>query len=276
MVCEVCFHHCNLEEGQVGLCHARRCIGNEVKCISYGKLTAIALDPIEKKPLARFHPGSRILSVGSFGCNLKCPFCQNHEIAQISAEEAEKEYVSPKMLCELALKYRASGNIGVAYTYNEPLTFWEYIRDSGALIHENGMVNVLVTNGTAEPEILENILPYMDAMNIDLKSINPKCYADTLGGSLQQTKDFIRMAAARTHVELTTLIVPGMNDSDEEMEEMVSFIASLPGGEEIPYHISRFFPRYHMTEAPATDINLIYHLAELARNRLKYVYTGNC
>ena len=218
-ICRVCFHHCALEEGQTGLCGARRCVDGTVQGISYGQLTAIALDPIEKKPLAEFHPGSSILSVGSYGCNLCCPFCQNHEIAH-PCEQIDAQYMSPEKLCVLACRYRERGNIGVAYTYNEPLTFWEYVRDTGKLVHENGMYNVLVSNGTAEPEIVEKILPYIDAMNIDLKSFRSETYEKTLGGSLEVTKAFITQSLDACHVELTTLIVPGLNDSDQEMEEM--------------------------------------------------------
>ena len=276
-ICRVCFHHCALEEGQTGLCGARRCINGSVQGIGYGQLTAIALDPIEKKPLAEFHPGSSILSVGSYGCNLCCPFCQNHEIAHPCGAIKMQE-VSPQELCDLAFKCRARGNVGVAYTYNEPLTCWEYIRDTGKLVHENGMYNVLVSNGTAEPEILETILPYIDAMNIDLKSFCSKTYEKILCGSLEVTKSFIEHSLAACHVELTTLIVPGMNDSDQEMEEMSAWIASLMGGRgiDIPYHISRFFPRYQMENIPPTDMTQLRHLVEIAGKHLHHVYMGNC
>lgn len=276
-ICSVCFHYCALEEGQTGLCGARRCVDGTVQGISYGQLTAIALDPIEKKPLAEFHPGSSILSAGSYGCNLFCPFCQNHEIAH-PCEQIDAQYMSPEKLCALACRYRERGNIGVAYTYNEPLIFWEYVRDTGKLVHENGMYNVLVSNGTAEPGILEKILPCIDAMNIDLKSFCSETYEKTLGGSLEVTKAFITQSLEACHVELTTLIVPGLNDSDQEMEEMSAWIASLMGGrgKDIPYHISRFFPRYHMEKAEPTDIGKIMHLAEIARKHLHHVYMGNC
>ena len=276
-ICSVCFHYCALEEGQTGLCGARRCVDGTVQGISYGQLTAIALDPIEKKPLAEFHPGSSILSAGSYGCNLFCPFCQNHEIAH-PCEQIDAQYMSPEKLCALACRYRERGNIGVAYTYNEPLIFWEYVRDTGKLVHENGMYNVLVSNGTAEPEIVEKILPYIDAMNIDLKSFRSETYEKTLGGSLEVTKAFITQSLDACHVELTTLIVPGLNDSDQEMEEMSAWIASLMGGRgiDIPYHISRFFPRYQMENAAPTDMDKLMHLAEIARKHLHHVYMGNC
>ena len=183
--CDVCFHKCRLSEGQTGICRARKNEGGHIKCINYGILTSIALDPIEKKPLARFHPGSLVLSVGSYGCNLRCPFCQNYEIAQagmesdnrviagsisLSDRELDTKVIMPDKLCELAEYYVPRGNIGLAYTYNEPLTFWEYIVDTGKLIHQKDMVNVLLSNGHADIHVLERVLPYIDAMNIDLKS----------------------------------------------------------------------------------------------------------
>ena len=235
------------------------------------------MDPIEKKPLNRFCPGSYIISVGSFGCNLSCPFCQNHEISwpeDRERMERKAEYLSPEALAELALKYRSQGNIGVAFTYNEPLVGYEFVRDTARLVNENGMKNVLVTNGTASLEVLEEIMPYIDAMNIDLKGFTDRYYTEVLGGSRKMTMDFIEEAVRHCHVELTTLIVPGENDSEDEILKMAEWIAGL--SEEIPLHISRFFPRFNMTDRAATDVSLVYRLAEAARKRLKYVYTGNC
>ncbi|MBR5755527.1 MAG: radical SAM protein, partial [Erysipelotrichaceae bacterium] len=171
-VCEVCFHHCHLEEGQKGLCGARICSGGKVVSYNYGKLTSLALDPIEKKPLRRFHPGSRILSIGSFGCNLRCPFCQNYEISWSAGalrDFEDADIVTPEELLETGIRLKDRGNIGIAFTYNEPLIGYEYVRDTAKLFKENGMKTVLVTNGTAELKILEELIPFIDAMNIDLK-----------------------------------------------------------------------------------------------------------
>ncbi len=279
MKCEVCFRHCDLEPGQLGYCRARRNVSGEIKPENYGVITSIALDPIEKKPLNRFFTGSCILSLGSYGCNLRCPFCQNYEISQIGDGDEVREFsrVSPERILEIALAERKNGNIGVAYTYNEPLTSYEFVRDTAKLIHENGMKNVLVSNGTAELKILREILPYIDAMNIDLKSFSEKTYRELLKGDLQQTKDFIEEASAECHMEITTLIVPGMNDSDQEMRDITSWIAGLNNGEgrKIPYHISRFFPRFNMTDRRATDVGRIFELAAVAREKLEYVYEGN-
>ena len=280
--CEVCFRHCELKEGQIGFCGARICAGGKVTASNYGRVTSLALDPIEKKPLNRFMPGSYILSVGSYGCNLRCPFCQNHEIswskeAMRYADRAET--VMPEQIAQTASYYRRKGNVGVAFTYNEPLVGYEFVRDTAKLIREVGMVNVLVSNGTAETAVLEEILPYMDAMNIDLKGFTDRYYRDVLGGDRDMVMRFIERAVESCHVELTTLIIPGENDSEEEMRQMCGWIASLKGatpGEEIPLHISRFFPRFHMTDRGPTSVAKVYRLADVAREQLRYVYTGNC
>ena len=283
--CSVCFHHCDIPEGRRGFCGARICSGGEIRPQNYGKITSLALDPVEKKPLRQFYPGSMILSVGSYGCNLRCPFCQNHSIswsaeAMKYAEHAET--ITPEELVNAALRLKSRGNIGIAFTYNEPLIGWEFIRDAGKLAHEAGLKNVLVTNGTAELPILEAIAPHIDAMNIDLKGFTERYYMRRLGGSLYMVKSFIARAVQLCHVELTTLIVPGENDTEDEMRDLSKWVSSLthedgsPIGPDIPLHISRFFPRFHMVDRPPTDVKCIYHLAEIARENLHSVYTGNC
>ena len=283
--CGVCFHHCEIPEGGRGFCGARTCKNGVVIAENYGKITGLALDPIEKKPLRRFHPGSMILSAGSYGCNLRCPFCQNHDIswsAEAMACADRVETVSPEQLVRAALRMKPRRNIGLAFTYNEPLTGWEFVRDAAKLSHEAGLLNVLVTNGTAEPGILEQLAPHIDAMNIDLKGFTERYYARVLGGSLGMVKAFIARAVQLCHVELTTLIVPGENDSEAEMRDLSGWVAGLADeegrviGTEIPLHVSRFFPRFHMIDRPATDVSLVYRLAGTAREKLKYVYTGNC
>ena len=279
--CGVCFRHCRIEEGKLGFCGGRICRDGRVEAYNYGRITSLALDPIEKKPLARFFPGSRILSVGSFGCNLRCPFCQNHEISW--SEQAKRyarsgESLRPEDLVELALETRPRGNIGIAFTYNEPLIGYEFVRDTAKLANANGLRNVMVTNGTAELTVLEELVPYIDAMNIDLKGFGGRYYGKVLGGDLRQVLTFIEAAVKNCHVELTTLIVPCENDSEEEMRELSRWVSRLknPDGEDVPLHISRFFPRFRMRDRDATEVRTVYRLAEIARESLKYVYTGNC
>ena len=278
-VCEVCFRHCEIKEGNLGFCKARTCKDGKVIPYNYGKITSLALDPIEKKPLRRFYPGSRIISIGSFGCNLRCPFCQNNEISwsdEVPLMADQASFLSPEELVKIALKYREYGNIGVAYTYNEPLVGYEYVRDCARLVQEAGMKNVRVSNGTAELPVLEEIVPYIDAMNIDLKGFTDEYYTGLLKGNRRQVMAFIEEAVKHCHVELTTLIIPGENDSTEEMKQMSAWIASLENGRNIPLHVSRFFPCFHMTDREATDVKKVYELAQIARENLKYVYTGNC
>lgn len=274
-VCQVCMHHCALEPGQTGLCRARKNVGGEIICENYGRITSLALDPVEKKPLRDFYPGSMILSVGSYGCNLRCPFCQNHQISMADRASFDVEKVSPKELADMALiwkEQKKAGNIGVAYTYNEPLVGWEFVRDTARLVREYGMRNVLVTNGTASQEVLEELLPWIDAMNIDLKGFCEEYYRK-LGGDLETVKAFITRAAKSCHVELTTLIVPGENDSPEDMEAQAQWIFGLRPT--IPLHITRFFPRHCMRDREPTDIEQLYRLARIAGRYLEKVYVGN-
>ncbi len=271
--CAVCKHHCRLTEGQLGRCRARKNEEGRIVCANYGKITGLMPDPIEKKPLRRFFPGSRILSVGSFGCNLSCPFCQNHEISMAGPEEFQPKEMPPENLAALAKSWEDHGNIGVAYTYNEPLVGYEFVRDTARLVRKLGMKNVLVTNGSASLWVLEELLPYIDAMNIDLKGFTEGYYRK-LGGDLETVKDFIRRAAQGCHVELTTLIVPGENDSEARMEQEARWIASI--SPEIPLHVTRFFPQYRMENRRATEVSVVYRLRDIAGKYLKYVYTGNC
>ena len=283
--CDICFRHCNIEEGKLGFCGARTCRDGKVVQANYGRITSLALDPIEKKPLNRFFPGSLILSAGSYGCNLRCPFCQNYEISW--SEEAwnyakKADVCTPKDLARAAAYYQNQGNIGIAFTYNEPLIGYEFILDTAKLIKKLGMKTVLVTNGTAELNVLEKLAPYIDAMNIDLKGFTDRYYREVLKGDRKMVMDFIARAAQVCHVEVTTLIIPGENDSEEEMDALSSWIAGLTDergeriGQSIPLHISRFFPRFHMQDRRATEVRLVYRLAEVARRNLTYVYTGNC
>lgn len=272
VLCGICPHDCVLNEGQTGFCRARSNRGGEVVADNYGLITSIALDPIEKKPLYRFHPGSRILSAGSYGCNLRCSFCQNYGISMCGSN-ARTVYLSPEELTQKAIELVPEGNIGIAFTYNEPLIGYEYVRDCAKAAKEKGLKIVLVTNGYINEEPLTELLPLVDAMNIDLKAFTEEFYK-RISGCIEPVKKAIETAAKSCHVEVTTLIIPGENDSEEEMRELSQWLASVD--ESMPYHISRFFPRYKMTDKQATPVKTVCSLADIARKKLKYVYEGNC
>ena len=227
-----------------------------------------------------FRPGKMILSVGSYGCNLRCPFCQNSEISwsQKAFEfQNTAEIYTPEEIVQSATELRDRGNIGIAFTYNEPLIGYEFVRDTAKLSKEAGMENVLVTNGTATLKVLEEISPYIDAMNIDLKAFTNRFYKDFIGGDFQMVQDFIKGAAQSCHVELTTLIIPGENDSEQEMRELSGWVAALEkqAGKKIPLHITRFFPRFKLTDKEPTPVSTIFRLVEVAKENLEFVFPGN-
>ena len=232
----------------------------------------LRLDPIEKKPLYKFFPGSRILSVGSYGCNLNCPFCQNHEISMADSSFPTRK-ITPEQLAALAKELIPQKNIGVAFTYNEPFISYEFIRDTSEILHKMNLKSVLVTNGTVCSGALKKILPLIDAMNIDLKGFSQEIY-DKLGGNFETVRKTIEISAQSCHIEITSLIVPTMNDSAEEMNKEAAWIAQI--SENIPLHISRFFPRYKITNIAPTPIKKIYELVEVAKRHLNFVYAGNC
>ena len=283
--CRVCFRRCNIQEGRTGFCGARICREGKIIPLHYGRISSLALDPIEKKPLRHFMPGSMILSAGSYGCNLRCPFCQNSSISW--SEEAQTRsrggrIMSPEELAALAAALIPRGNIGVAFTYNEPLINYEFVRDTSILLHQHGLKSVMVTNGTASDGVLEELKGLVDAMNIDLKGFTDRYYRKILKGDLQMCKNFIEKAVGMCHVELTTLIVTDENDSEEEIRNLSQWIAGLSNetgrvvGTQIPLHLTRFFPAFRMTDRAASDVGKIYNLAQIARKNLKYVYIGNC
>ena len=279
-VCDVCFRHCKLEENSTGFCGARTCQNGQIVAANYGKLTSLALDPIEKKPLKMFRPGSKVLSLGSYGCNLRCPFCQNYSISwsQKAFEYKDKaEYYTPEEIVKAALDFRTRGNIGLAFTYNEPLIGYEFVRDTAKLAKEAGQENVLVTNGTATQKVLNEIAPYIDAMNIDLKAFTSSFYRNLLAGDFQMVKDFITGAVQSCHVELTTLIIPSENDSPEEMRDLSSWVATLEKqfNKKIPLHITRFFPMFKLTTKEPTPVGTIMNLVEVAKENLEFVFAGN-
>lgn len=275
--CGICHHNCNLDDGQPGLCRARRNRDGRIICENYGRITSMALDPIEKKPLYRFKPGSKILSVGSYGCNMRCLFCQNCEISMADPENGTGRLrwveMTPEELVKRAVAAKPYGNVGLAYTYNEPFISYEFVMDCAKLIQEQGLVNVAVTNGCISEGPLREILPYFDAMNIDLKSFRHDFYR-RMGGDLDTVLNTIQIAAKRCHVEVTTLIIPGENDTEGEITEIASWLAGVDN--DITLHVTRFFPAWKMTDKSPTPVRTVYALAEAARKYLPHVYAGNC
>lgn len=272
MKCPFCTHFCDLAEGEIGFCRARVNRGGKSEPLTEGAVTSLALDPIEKKPLYHFHPGSTILSVGSFGCNLRCFYCQNADISMVGGDEAVTEIIPPERLTQMALDLKPQKNIGVAFTYNEPMITFEYIRKTALLNRQQGLKTVVVTNGCFTPAALNPVKELVDAWNIDLKGFTEQWYR-RLGGDLEMVKRFIVSAHEKAHVELTTLIVPGENDSEQEIRELSQWIAGV--SPDIPLHLSRFFPRYHAMDKHATERGTMLRLTQIARENLKYVYTGN-
>lgn len=242
---------------------------------NYGRITSLALDPIEKKPLARFMPGSTVLSIGSYGCNMSCGYCQNASIAQACAADVPWNLMEPDTVTDMAAAFAVQGNVGVAYTYNEPLVGFEFVRDCSRAVHDRGLVNVLVSNGQVNAEPLAELLPLIDAANIDLKGFTPEIYR-RLGGDLDTTLHTIEAFAANesTHLEVTTLVVPGLNDSREEIEREAAWLASLDP--RIVLHITRFFPCYQMLNVEPTPVATIHAFVDAAREHLEFVYPGNC
>lgn len=265
--CLLCPHGCVLAPDATGLCKARKNVAGDLYSLNYERVASAALDPIEKKPLYHFHPGKKILSLGTFGCNLKCSYCQNWTISQ---REAGTETLKPSELADMALKYVDRGNIGLAYTYNEPSIWYEYVLEAAQLVRERGLANVLVTNGFINSEPLAQLLPYIDAMNIDVKAFNGRFYEKYCKGSLDAVVKTVENAVGSCHVEITTLIIPGLNDSTDEIGRLAKWLSSL--NPDIVLHLTRFYPNYLMTDIPPTPDAMIENARKCAKSYLKHVY----
>ena len=267
--CKLCPRSCIIKENRTGKCGARENRNGILVAKSYGSVTSIALDPIEKKPLYMFNPGKKIVSIGGYGCNFNCPFCQNYSIS-LKYQNTKIDYMTPELITEVALMAVQDGNIGVAYTYNEPLIGYEFVSDCSALIHEAGLKNVLVTNGYINKEPLETLLPLIDAMNIDIKGYYGRTYTE-VGGTLEVVKDTIKMSNKACHVEVTTLVIP--NENEEDVDNIAKWLSEVDPG--IPYHLSRFFPRYRYSDRESTPPETMYRLRDIAKKYLKNVFIGN-
>lgn len=267
--CRLCPHNCIIKEGNSGLCKLRQVKDGVLYVDNYGEITALAMDPIEKKPLFHYKPESKILSLGSYGCNFTCGFCQNYKIAQY---KPETQYISALDIVKQAQAYKKQGNIGLAFTYNEPMMFYEYLLDVSKKCKQENLDVVVVTNGFINQKPLLELLPYVDAMNIDLKSFSDEFYIKQCSGRLENVLSTIETAAKHCHIEITTLLINGHNDSEEEVREIAKFISSV--NKNIPLHLSRYYPNYKFKE-DATDIEKMKQLREIAKQYLNYVYIGN-
>lgn len=269
--CLFCPRLCSIREGGKGVCRVRHNRGGTLYAGNYGQVSSISLDPMEKKPLYHFYPGSYILSLGTVGCNLKCGFCQNWEIAHGDPRTTE---ITPEQVVEIARQQVEKGypNTGVAYTYSEPFVWYEFIWDTARLVQEAGFKNVLVTNGFVNEEPLRQVLPYIDAMNIDVKGFTEEYYRKSCAGMLEPVLKTVEISHKECHVELTTLLVTGLNDSPEEIAALVDWVASLDP--EIPLHFSRYFPNYKV-DLPPTPLSTLQRAYDQAREKLSYVYVGN-
>jgi pyruvate formate lyase activating enzyme len=266
--CALCPQSCVIPDGKTGICRTRKNEGGKLLLLNYGRYTSIALDPIEKKPLYHFYPGGKVLSIGGLGCNLCCEFCQNWTISQ---GEAPTRGMTPRRLAEEAAS--VSGNIGVAFTYNEPLIWFEFIRDCASPLREENLKIVLVTNGFINPGPFAELAHCIDAMNIDLKSSDDDFYKKNCGGRVGPVMETIVSAhAAGIWVEVTQLLIPGLNDGEEQLRRTASWLASV--SPDIPLHLSRYFPNYKM-ELPPTETGKMRAAYEAAKEYLKYVYLGN-
>lgn len=266
--CRLCPHECLISDGQYGLCNARRNLDGALVSESYGMISSLNIDPVEKKPLYHFYPGNKTLSFGSFGCNLKCGFCQNYGISAVTPEG--KIRLSP----DDAAYFAAEKNIRlISYTYNEPLINYEWVGEMSALARKKSMQNILVTNGYINEEPLKRLADFIDAANIDLKAYSDKFYIENCGGTLSPVLQSIKILhAAKVHIEITNLIIDGKNSQEAEFAELVDFIASV--SDEIPLHLSKYFPSYKFTLPPTKETTLL-NLHGIAKKKLKYVYLGN-
>ena len=271
--CLLCPHHCKIANGKTGICRSRRNVDGVLISEVYGKPCSLAIDPIEKKPLYHFHPDTKCLSIACAGCNFRCLNCQNHEISQVSSADVGYYDLSPQQVVDLCLEHHCPG---IAYTYTEPLTYLEYIVDTARLAHENGLWNILVTAGYVCQEPLADLLPYLDAANIDLKSFSDDIYQKVSGGHLQPVLDTIlAMQEASVWVELTNLIIPGISDDMSMIRQMCRWITDK-GLSDNPLHFSRFFPRFKMQDIPPTPIHTLKEAKRIAQEEgIKYVYLGN-
>ena len=269
--CLLCPHYCKLTFGKTGICGVRKNTGEKIELITYGVVSGYSLDPVEKKPLYHYFPGQNILSIGSFGCNMRCDFCQNFHISQEIPESLMPEVTINKIIKD-ALK--AEKNIGVSFTYNEPIIWFEFMKDIAESAKKEGLHTVMVSNGFVNSEPLKEIIGFIDAFNIDLKAFNNNFYRKLTGAELEPVKSSLKqIASSGKHLEVTTLVIPGLNDDEKEMALQVEWMSGELG-KDIPFHLSGYFPTYKRAN-PATPEESLKKLFDIASEYLDYVYIGN-
>ncbi len=271
--CLLCPHHCRMAEGKTGRCRSRRNDGGRLVSDAYARPCALAIDPVEKKPLYHFHPGTKCLSIACTGCNFRCLNCQNHDISQATPEEVRGTDLFPEDVVRLCVEHHCPG---IAYTYTEPLTYLEYVADTARIAREHGLWNILVTAGYVCREPLEDLLPYLDAANIDIKAFSDEHYKKVCGGRLQPVLDTIlAMHGAGVWIELTNLIIPTVNDDMATIRGMCRWMADHQL-QEVPLHLSRFFPHYRMHHLPPTPVATLRQAKAIALEEgIRNVYLGN-
>jgi pyruvate formate lyase activating enzyme len=269
--CLLCPHYCKIAKGKTGICGVRKNTGEKIELITYGVISGFSPDPVEKKPLYHFFPGQNILSVGSYGCNMRCDFCQNFNISQ-KIPESMIPGMTPETVVKKALAIEK--NIGVAFTYNEPVISYEFMRDTAMLAKQEGLYTAMVSNGYVNSEPLCEIIQFTDAFNIDLKAFNNIFYKRLTGADIEPVKSSLKQIAnSGRHLEVTTLIIPGHNDDVREMKLQSEWISGELG-KNVPLHLSRYFPMFQRND-PATSQETLNRLFEIASESLAYVYMGN-
>lgn len=270
--CSLCPRGCRLKEGGLGICGVRQARGGDLYTLNYGLCASVAMDPIEKKPLYHFYPGSEILSIGTWGCNFQCSFCQNWSLAGGNIPEKDDAvFLQPEDILSL-LKKRYGCSSGIAYTYNEPTVWFEFVYDTASLINKHGYKNILVTNGFISREALSELTPFIDALNIDVKSFNDDFYRRYCGGNLESVKQTVEYCVQHFHVEVTCLVIPSLNDSPEETEALTDWLSGL--SPDIPLHFSRYFPQHKLSLFP-TPVETLGQIRMQALQKMNYVYIGN-
>lgn len=275
ILCEACHQHCKLSENEYGHCGVRKVEDGKLRLLTYGLAAAVNVDPVEKKPMFHFLPGTRAFSVGTVGCNFSCTFCQNADISQYPQEHDHRikgQPLAPEKIVALAKEYECDS---VAYTYNEPVVFFEYTYDTAKLVHKAGLKNIYVTSGFETHKTIDTLLPYLDGMNIDIKAFTDGFYETVCGAKLKPVLDTVRYAHEKgIWIEVTTLLIPGKNDSDDEIRQIARFLAALDPN--IPWHVSAFYPTYKMLDVPPTPPSTLIRAYEIGKEAgLRFVYIGN-